>query len=1031
MRPAPTSVDLSLLLALARNAKSLHARIREYLADRNHAEVADDGSMRWILVPTILLFTACGSDAPGTTYFDRSIAPILEASCTGATSGCHQDTGEGEALGNLDLSSFEAVMTRQDVLVRHGSYTEPLLLIKATSSNGMSVLFNGEALPLENFHGGGAILTPDSESYITLKQWLDNGATENGLPPIAEQEAASGECNERLPDDIDFQSVDATSVAFGEFEEIEDYLVNSCGSAGCHGTRGADYYLTCGSSEEQSKANFYMTQAFVASSADDSELLTRPLASRGGGNYHSGGEFFETRTDSDYVLLRDWAQQSGPLELGELSPAREFFDDRVMPVLLQRGCAFQACHSPIVPHKLRLRAGSDGFFSPIARQKNYEKAKKGFMALESPDSRASRLVAKNLLASHRGITHRAGAILETPGQSADPADCPAVYDPATSSALCTVSEWLRLERAEVAPEFLSDMSPGATLPLIYVERPADSQRFVDFANYRPGADLLRSDVTLGPDLALGAVSPPVSLLDSCPGVGATRDATDVRGPEVSFDGNRVLFALQTTAGGGLDIYEVGIDGAGCQRLTSDGGVKQNGLTIHNLDPIYVVDEDKVEWIVYASSRGGASGPTRTPKHLLTGLDIWRQPVMGGSAEQMTFLRGVEAQPSLMRNGQLTMVKEKASNDFYQVSGRRINWDLSDYHPLLANREVNYEGRGGYLPGAEPEDASLRESIGFGQATEIRQALNGNFLAVFSDRDSYGEGGALGVFNRSIGPTEIGRSDPSFVQTLAILPGATGKAGSGTGAYRSPFPLADGNAIASFAPNVDVSQSQLVDYDLFFVNLQTGDRTPLVVGPGSQVEAILAYSRPPPKPLRLPQTGEGLASDSIAQVHFPDLPLLATLLDSNNRRGRAPESLRAATEVRFFTQDSPPSECTSPTDPACSGSLAGPEAVYESRRELGVAPIEADGSVYALVPAAQALFFELVDNEGRVLFRLREEFQFGPKEVIGIGVPATSFNTMCAGCHGSISGRELDVAVEPDALSGASSTVARKLAPVSM
>lgn len=987
--------------------------------------------MRYLPIAVILLVFGCGSDAPRSTYFERSIAPILEASCTGGMSGCHVDTGDGEAMGNLDLSSFEAVMVRQDVLVRHGSYTEPLLLIKATSSDGMSVLYDDEAIPLESHHGGGAIFSTNSDSYLTLKQWLDNGATENGLPPLPVASDVGGACNDMLPDDFDFTSVDTSSPNFTAFEEIQDYLVTTCGSSGCHGTRDADYYLSCGKSEEQKKANFLMTQAFVAATPDDSELLTRPLAVNGGGNYHSGGEFFQTRTESSYQKLKVWAEQTGPLELGPFSTARQFFDDQVMPVLLKRGCAFQACHSPIVPHKLHLRAGSDGFFSPIALEKNYEELRNDFVALESPDPRVSRLVAKNLLASRGGITHRAGAILETPGETSDPADCPNVFDPLTSSAFCTVTEWLRLERAELAPEFLSDMSAGAAVPLLYVQRPADSYRYIDFATYRPGADLLRSDVTMGPALALGAVSAPVSMLNTCPGVGASRDTIDVRGPEVSYDGTRVLFALRTSAAQGFNIFEVGIDGSGCRQVTTDGGTTQNGILIHNLDPYYVMDEDQVEWVVYASGRGGPAGPIRTPKHLLGGLDLWRQTLAGSEPEQMTFLRGVESQPAIMRNGQLTMVKEKASNDFYQVSGRRLNWDLSDYHPLLANRPSNFEGRGGYLPGSSPSDATMRESVGFGQATEIREALNGNFLTIFADRDSYGEGGALGIFNRSIGPTEVGRNDPSFVQTLELMPGATGRAGSGTGAFRSPFPLADGNAIVSYAANVDVSQNSPVDYDLYVVDLHSGERVPLVVRPGSQVEAVLAYSRPPPIPLRLPQTGEGQASQNTAQVHFPDLPLLATLLDSNNRRGRAPESLRAATEVRFFAQDAPPSDCTTPDSPACAASMVGPEHVYESRRELGVAPIEADGSVYALVPAGQALFFEMVDNEGQVLFRLREEFQFGPNEVIGIGVPAASFNTMCGGCHGSISGRELDVAVEPDALSGASATVARELAPVSM
>ncbi len=988
--------------------------------------------MRWsVLAATLLVFSlyGCGSDAPRQTYFDRTIAPILEGTCTGATSGCHVDTGDGVALGNLDLSSFEAVQTRRDVLERHGSYTEPLLLIKATASVGMSVLYDGEALQMESFHGGGANLTTSSNSYLTLKQWLDNGATENGLPPLAKEADASGPCNPLVPEGIDFSQVDTSSPSYAKFGEIQDYLVTSCGSGACHGTRGSDFYLACGQDEEQQKANFFMTQAFVAAAPDESELLTRPLASQGGGNYHSGGEFFQTRSDASYQRLRTWAEESGPLDLGELTPARKFFDEQVMPVFLKRGCAFQACHSPIVPHKLRFRAGSDGFFSAIARQKNYEKVHKGFVALESSDSRVSRLVAKNLIPPRGGIAHRAGAILETPGESADPADCPAVYDPLTSTAFCTVTEWLRLERAQVEAAYVSDLAPGASLPLIYVERPADSHRFIDFANYRPGADLLRRDVVLGAALALGAPGAATSLLDTCPGVDGTRTAIDVRGPEVSFDGLRVAFALRTSAAGGFNLFEVGVDGSGCRQVTTDGGTTANGILIHNLDPYYVMDKDKVEWVVYASSRGGPSGPIRTPKHLLTGLDLWREPIEGGAAEQMTFLRGVEAQPSIMRNGQLTMVKEKASNDFYQVAGRRLNWDLSDYHPLLANRNQNFQGRGGYIPGTEPDDLIVRDSIGYGQATEIRQALNGNFLVIFADRDTYGEGGALGTFNRSVGPMEVGRTDPSFVRSLELLPGPTGRGGSATGAYRSPFPLLDGSALVSYAPDVDPAQTSPVDYDLYIVDLHSGERVPFLAGAGSQVEAILAYRRPPSKPLRLPQTGEGESSPEIAQVHFPDLPLLATILDSNNRRGREVESMRTAKEVRFFAQDPPPAECTTPT--ACASSMVGPEAVYEARRELGVAPVESDGSVYALVPAGQALFFELVDGDGQVLFRLREEFQFGPNEVIGIGVPATSFNTMCGGCHGSISGRELEVAVEPDAVTGASKTVARELDPVSM
>ena len=71
-------------------------------------------------------------------------------------------------------------------------------------------------------------------------------------------------------------------------------------------------------------------------------------------------------------------------------------------------------------------------------------------------------------------------------------------------------------------------------------------------------------------------------------------------------------------------------------------------------------------------------------------------------------------------------------------------------------------------------------MGYDQATEIREAMDGDFLVVLADSGTFGEGGALGIFNRSIGPFEQGRSDLAFVQSLRVLPGPTGRRGQATG-----------------------------------------------------------------------------------------------------------------------------------------------------------------------------------------------------------------------------------------------------------
>ena len=61
----------------------------------------------------------------------------------------------------------------------------------------------------------------------------------------------------------------------------------------------------------------------------------------------------------------------------------------------------------------------------------------------------------------------------------------------------------------------------------------------------------------------------------------------------------------------------------------------------------------------------------------------------------------------------------------------------------------------------------------------------------------------------------------------------------------------------------------------------------------------------------------------------------------------------------------------------------------------------------------------------------EEHQLGPGEQISMGVSEKLFDAVCGGCHGSVSGSELDVAVTPDALTGASQSASATATPVSI
>jgi hypothetical protein len=50
-------------------------------------------------------------------------------------------------------------------------------------------------------------------------------------------------------------------------------------------------------------------------------------------------------------------------------------------------------------------------------------------------------------------------------------------------------------------------------------------------------------------------------------------------------------------------------------------------------------------------------------------------------------------------------------------------------------------------------------------------------------------------------------------------------------------------------------------------------------------------------------------------------------------------------------------------------------------------------------------------------------QFYPNERVKQSMRRDLFNGVCAGCHGSISGRELDVGIDVDVLTSASTTLA--------
>ncbi len=919
---------------------------------------------------SVLLAAACTSEdgpPPAPLFFEREVLPILTQSCSSGVSGCHRADPEDPfafAAGNLDVTSYENIQKRQDVLRSHGAYPVPFLLAKAAGENSnLRVAYRGQQLPLRVPHNG-AVLQGGSASFLTLQSWLSNGATLDGVRPLPAPVLGVGPCSTAVPGDFDEASVTSTSQwasAGAELDAAQTVLnEKTCNAGNCHGTTLSDFYLTCGTDERQRAWNFRQLWAFSGSPVDTSDLLQLPAA---GGGPHTGGAHF-TPDDPAFRTLAAFATKVGVLAPDTSTPGRAFFVERVLPALLSRGCASQGCHSPQAMNDFKLRGGSRAFFSAVQIEKNYHLMREDFTAFEVPDVRRSRFMAKNILPANGGIAHRGGALLEFGGGAADPGACGTWTE--ASSMFCTMVEWARLERAT-----LGDPNGGNQLTVVYVERDGIPPGVLDFATFAGGADLRAADATVGASGAItGQLGNTRSLLGSCGG-GA---GGDVRGPDVHHDGETIVFAMRPSAGETLQLWTVKTSGADCRPLLAEAGV-------HNFDPAWSPDG---QWIVYASSKAGG-----TSKRLgLPQSDLWRIRADGSGAERMTFLSNSEVGPQMMREGRVIMTTEKVDGrdpqgGFYQLAGRRINWDLTDYHPLLGQRDRS--------PVDPASGESQLPSLGFAQATEIREGLDGNFVFIGSAAGAAGSLGAITIFNRSVGTFENGRTDRGFLPSVLVFPGS----------YRSPFALPDGRIMASVE-----SGGQL---DLVALDPRDGSRANLLTGGRSAVEAVIALrqeARTPYLNHRQLVFGVGPGGDvdaGHAVVHFPDAPMLATLLGANLRRGRNPAAFRAATEVIFQNADG---------------------------ATIGSAPLAEDGSARVRVPAGVPLYLGLAAG-GAPLFLMNEEHQYGPGERVSMGVKEEIFDNACGGCHGSVSGRELDIGVRPDVLTGASQSLSASAEPTAV
>lgn len=981
-----------------------------------------------VFVAAVLAFLpATSCDVPqvdSSTYYTRTILPILNASCarTNTGAGCHVADPKGNALGNLDVSTYAEVTKRRDLLDNYGPYGRPAMLVKNIPPFTVNVKsFDGvnAAITTDIKHTGGPILDPTATGYLTLSQWMTNGATENntGLPPPAANRLPCADTPDaELPVVAGFNpNQDPTSSDYGEFQSTVNTVIKSTCSAGnCHGTAANELFLTCGNSPAQQRWNYYAALQYLAQDPNQSELVRRPLAPSQGGAFHEGGIIWDDTSNGDYQSFLKWATDAAPTFTAEITtietndPNFMFFVHRVQPMLVKKGCMMLQCHSAAMFHEYRLRGGTGGSFSLAASQKNYTLTLDQ-LGLDSDDVNASRLIQKNLYRKELdpnggGIAHRGGPLLEDfgPGTEASGTLCDAMphdYDNDgldTIPAYCMFREWHKRERAGNA----CNGGPCTLTPLkaiVYVKRanPSGADGANDFDVFAGGASIhvLAATLDVNGNVVPGADT---DVTGNCPGLGGS---PDIRRPASSWDGTKVAFAGRPDQNSPFAIYEMNADGSGCAARADINGTvtTSNGFPVHNFDPQYgPPNAAGISPIVFASTRGIDPTASYAANYDYTGTqrqpfdptkpnsDIWvyePDPNNAGKfrTRQLTFQLNMERWPSFMNDGRIIFSAVKRAPNFYEIALRRQNLDGGDYHPLY----------------------SQRGTIGMYEATQVVELANKNFAAIFSNPGWAHQGGVLGVFNRSLGidfystnkddyPIDPGAFDPNsptspeqafFLHSLSFVDG-TGKfvtengapigsinptSYSSTGVYRSPSPLPNGKVLVSFAAATDPTNFDAGTYALEVLDPIAQSLTPLVSG--GAVDGVAVYGK----------YNHGTFTSAVdepngnthvdptqtdAQIFVLDMTVLGSLLFQNTPTGRVVENVdQNGNDAKFDSfdvyEDMPPDPSWSSFGAANSFATKDDFGqLIVRRRKLGTVSLQSDKSTYFSVPGGLPIVLDL-------------------------------------------------------------------------
>jgi hypothetical protein len=420
--------------------------------------------------------------------------------------------------------------------------------------------------------------------------------------------------------------------------------------------------------------------------------------------------------------------------------------------------------------------------------------------------------------------------------------------------------------------------------------------------------------------------------------------------DLSFDARKVLFCMKADGERSFHLYEVNIDGSGVRQLT-------NSLC-DDLDPIYLPGGK----IVFSTTRGNTYIRCMPETHAYV---LARCDADGRNIYIISRNNECDWLPTLLNDGRMCYSR----------------WEYSD-KPLWRDQKlwtVNQDGTG--------EATFWGSQSAWPDHMAMPRAIPGSRRVMFLGVGHHQWfNGSVGIVDQAVGinyPDGLTRVtwDLAWAEVGAgpveKPECATYRASGSYRAYHSPHPLSE----ELFLVSASRSGGRGGTFDSLYLMDVRGNRDLIWRGQHNVLHAMPVRPRmaPPVHPDRVAWPGTGAD-------HKPVRP--GMLYNADVYHG-VPELPRGSVKsLRIVQQDQKTYSTWRPREAAGShGPGVSAVQIDAVKRILGTVPVAEDGSVAFEVPPGQALFFQLLDEQGRAVHTMRSFTGAMPGESRG-----------CLGCH---------------------------------